>query len=382
MNHPIIVIGTGLAGYQFSREFRKLDTTTPLKMITADEGYFYSKPQLSNAFAMQRTPEQLIHGSAETMSKQLNASILTKKHVTHIDPKNQVIYCQNEAHPFSKLIIACGAEVIHPPLQGTAHNQVLSVNHLTDYMHFCEHIKNKKRIVILGAGLISSEFSNDLSVAGFDVQVVAPAVAPLDLLIPISIGKLLQTALENIGVKFHLNCLANEVEQLPDQTIALHLSNHEKLIADCVISAIGLKPKIDLVKNTDIAVNRGIIVNRFLETNQLNIYALGDCAEVETYFLPYVAPLLNSARALAHTIAGNKTAVHYPAMPITVKTPAYPLIVCAPQKGCIGEWEMQQDGNNVCASFYDQNKQLRGFILTNQFITKRAELIKQIPALI
>ena len=82
---PIIIIGAGLAGYTVAREFRKLDKTTPLVMITADSGGFYSKPMLSNAFAHGKQAEQMITHSATQMAEQQNMSIQANTRVTAID---------------------------------------------------------------------------------------------------------------------------------------------------------------------------------------------------------------------------------------------------------------------------------------------------------
>jgi len=381
MKYPIIIIGSGLSGYQLAREFRKLDTKTPLHIITADTGDFYPKPQISNAFAKKHTPETLINHSADIMATQLNATVTTQSVVTKIDPVNKIIFCQDKFFPFSKLVLAWGAQAIKPPIMGTAAEDILSINHLHDYVHFRKQIVDKKRIAILGAGLIGCEFSNDLIHAGFDVHVIAPAKAPLDLLIPESIGKLLQNALEKCGIHFHLNCLAHRVDKSDNQFI-LTLSNSEILETDLILSAIGLIPRIELAKEAHLRVNRGIVVNRFLQTSHPDIYALGDCAEVDGHVLPFITPILQTSRALALTLSGKETAVHYPAMPITVKTPAFPLVICPPPKNCQGDWNITIQNNSVRALFYDETKQLRGFILANEFISERAQWTKEIPALI
>lgn len=380
MTSPIVIIGTGLAGYQLAREFRKVDQTTPLTIITADEGHYYPKPQLSTALTSGKTSEALVTATAEAMATQLNATVLTNTIVSAIDCERKAILFNNQTLSFKKLVLACGADVIKPELAGDGAQDVLSINHLYHYAEFQGLIKKKKNIAILGAGLIGCEFANDLSNAQYHVHVIAPAQAPLDLLIPEEIGRILQKALEENGVQFHFNCVANRVDTTTSG-YAVELSNGEKIEVDFILSAIGLKPHIALAKTAHIKTNRGVIVNRFLETSAADIYALGDCAEVEGHVLPYITPILNCSRALAKTLAAERTAVDYPAMPVVVKTPAHPIVVCPPPRGMQGKWVIESDGNNTRALFYNTNQQLYGFVLTNDAVKERAVLVKQLPSL-
>ncbi len=133
----IIIIGTGLAGYQLAREFRKLDQTTPLTIITTDDGRFYPKPQLSTALTSKKTSDMLATATSENMATQLNATIRTHSNVSNIDTKNnRVTINDSENLTYSKLILACGADVIKAPLQGDAVDEVLSVNHIYHYAEF------------------------------------------------------------------------------------------------------------------------------------------------------------------------------------------------------------------------------------------------------
>jgi rubredoxin-NAD+ reductase len=378
---PIVIIGAGLAGYQLAREFRKLDDTIPLTIVTADEGKYYSKPLLSTAFTTGKTAEMLPTSTAELMSFQLNATIGTNAFVSAIDPINKTILLNEEKIPYSKLVLACGADVIKPQLKGDAVNEILSINHLYHYAEFRELVKNKKRIAIFGAGLIGCEFANDLSNAGYEVHIIAPAKAPLDLLIPEKVGRILQTALEQNGVHFHLSCVANRINRIENGDYSLELSNGNELEVEFVLSAIGLTPHTMLANTANILCNRGIIVNRYLETSVPDIYALGDCAEVEGHVLPYITPLLNCSKALAKTLAGTPTPVEYPAMPVVVKTPAHPIVVCPPPKNLSGTWQIEVKDNNVRALYYNEEKQLYGFVLTNEAVKERMALAKEIPSL-
>lgn len=380
MQKPIIIIGTGLAGYQLAREWRRLDTTTPLMLITADEGRFYSKPLLSTALTSGKNTDTLTTATAETMATQLNATIRTQTTVTRLDPNSHCVYVGDEAIEYSKLVLACGADVMRPSLEGDGASEVLSINHLYHYSTFQDLIKHKKKITILGAGLIGCEFANDLTNVGYAVDIIAPAKSPLDLLIPPAVGQLLEAALEKQGVTWHLQCVANVIKKAQDGYL-IELSNGQHFMTDFVLSAIGLVPHTALAQSARLKTERGIAVNRYLETSAPNIYALGDCAEVEGHVLPFITPLLNASRALAKTLAGERTAVDYPAMPVMVKTPVHPLAICPPPKGLDGEWKIESTAEAVRALFYDTSHQLRGFVLTNDAVKERMALAKQLPAL-
>lgn len=156
------------------------------------------------------------------------------------------------------------------------------------------------------------------------------------------------------------------------------------MVADIVLSAIGLQPNISLTKSADIQTSRGIITNSLLETNQADIYAIGDCAEVNGTLLPYVMPIMQQARALAKTLSGQQTAVHYPAgMPVAVKTPAAPLTVLPAPVDVEVNWETEEFDDGMLAKAIDNDGTLRGFVLLGATAGKqRLTLTKLVPDLI
>ena len=151
------------------------------------------------------------------MATQLNATIHTNAHVSAIDAERHLVFVNNENISYEKLVLACGAEVINPQLKGDAAADAMSINHIYHYTTFQERIKNKKIIAILGAGLIGCEFANDLSNAHYQVHMITPATAPLDLLVPEKIGKILQEALEQNGVRFHFQCTATRMNKIENR---------------------------------------------------------------------------------------------------------------------------------------------------------------------
>ena len=378
---PIVIIGSGLAGYTLARELRKLDKSVPLIIITADDGRYYSKPLLSNALAQGKTADQLASAVAPAMAEQLNAEVLVYSRVEEIDPLARSVRVAQRLIAYSKLVMALGADPVRPQLAGDAADSVLSVNDLMDYARFRARITGARHITILGGGLIGCEFANDLSQAGHQVDVVHPAQHPLDRLLPPAAAQDLQRALAEAGVTWHLGRTASAVSHAP-AGYAVTLNDGTVIAADAVLAAIGLRPRILLAQAAGIRTARGIQVNRLLETSAADVYALGDCAEVAGHVLPYVLPLMAQARALAATLAGTLTQVVYPAMPVVVKTPACPVAVATVAEGLPGTWQVASEEDGVCALFQDEKQGLLGFALTGKQAGQRQVLAKRLAALL
>ncbi|MDP1529253.1 MAG: FAD-dependent oxidoreductase [Rhodoferax sp.] len=374
---PIVIVGSGLAGYTLLKEIRKCDTTTPVTLVTADNGAFYSKPNLSNALTAGKTAAALASASAEKMAAEQNATILTHTRVTAIDTQGQRIRIDSGELDYSKLVLALGADPIPHGLSGEGAAGVLAVNDLADYVAFRNAIDGKKRIAVLGGGLIGCEFANDLAHAGFAVDVVHLGGWPLERLLPVEAGQRLADSLAALGVNWHFGRTAKSVEQTTDG-YQVALDNDEKIAADVVLSAIGLRPRTQLAQAGGIPVGRGIQTDRLLETGAANVYAMGDCAEVEGLNLPYVQPLMVQARALAGTLAGTPTPVIYPAMPVMVKTPAHPVAVLPPKIGAAGGWKVECSDTGVCALHTDEAGRLQGFALTGTETGRRNALAKEV----
>ena len=375
---PIIIIGSGLAGYNTARALRRADPATPLLVISADGGEFYSKPMLSEAFTAGKTPESLPISSGAQMAEQLKAIVRPHTRVTAIEPDAKRVRIGEEALEYSKLVLAVGAEQNRLPLQGSGADRLLSVNSLDDYARLRGTLAGKAQVTIIGAGLIGCEFANDLSGAGYAVSLIDVADQPLPRFLPAAGAALLKDKLAGIGVKWHLGTSIKALDA-DGTALRLTLATGEAFAAEVVLSAIGLRPNTALAQAAGLTVNCGIAVNRYLETSVADIYALGDCAEVEGLVLPFIMPISHASRALAATLAGKRTAVVYPAMPVLVKTPACPTIVSPPANGAAGEWQVTQEPDSVKSLFVEASGKLLGFALNGKATADRAKLMQQLP---
>ncbi len=340
MTVPIVIIGSGLAAWSTVRELRKLEALSsmalqPIILVCADNGDFYAKPTLSNALAQRRTPAQLITTPAAKIAETQNVTLIANTCVHKIDAQARVVHTDKGNFNYDRLVMALGASPIRVPVAGDAAQEVLSVNSLTDFAVF--HAKldgTPKHVAIMGAGLIGCEFANDLALGGHTVSVIDPAPRALAALIDEDTSLALQSKLAPLGVTWHFGT-AVEAAQKHENRIRLTLANGEMLKADLILSAVGLRPNVQLAKDAGLTTDRGVVVDEFLQTSDSAIFALGDCAQYgfvsgKIQVLPYVMPVMHASRALASTLAGKPTPVRFPAMPVRVKTPAHPITVASP----------------------------------------------------
>lgn len=388
MNHQnqssqsgIVIIGSGLAGYTVIRELRKLDKAIPITLVTREPGYFYSKPMLSTALASKKSAEQLQTTNAEGMAAQLEITILGDADVSAIDTASQTIETSKGSITYGKLVLGLGSDQIRLPLEGNAANEVITVNDLEEYAQFRLAIEGKKRIAILGAGLIGCEFANDLVLGSYEVDVIDLAPQALGRLLPEAAAQALQSKLSEAGVRWHFATTVQSIDR-NGGALSITLANGSVISSDVFLSAVGLRPRLDLAKASGISTGVGITVNRQLETSAKNVYAIGDCAEVGGLVLPYVMPIMQAARTLAPNLLGQALALTYPAMPVMVKTPALPTIVSPPAKGALGDWKINSMNDGLEARFESSDGKLLGFALLGTATAQRGALTKELPAIL
>jgi len=375
---PVVIVGSGLAGYAVAREFRKLNSEQELVIITADGGESYSKPMLSNAFSAGKDKAALTLASAPEMAEKLNATLLTESRVRAIEVNQRQLWLDGAELSYDKLVLAVGASALKIEYGGDAADAVLQINDLDDYQRFFVHLQSAQSVLVIGTGLVGCEFANDLALAGKQVTLLGRAATALNRLLPEEIAMTLQQRLAQAGVDCQLS---NQVMSInhAEQGYAVQLADGTCLQVDLILSALGLQANLALAKQAGLQTERGICVDRTLRSSQQGVYALGDCAQVEGLHLPFVLPLMKSSQALAKTLVGVETKVVYPAMPVVVKTKALPLVISPPQvKGCDLELERLEQGQR--ALYWGQHRQLHGFVLSGSCVMEKSRWLKELPA--
>ena len=429
---PVIIIGSGMAGYTLARELRKLTTSLPIVMVCQDSGDSYAKPTLSNAYAQNKLADSIANASAAKMAETLNLTLLNFHQVTDINTDEQVIVVRSLTNQASQttlayrdLVLATGAHSRLLPNLAVNHQTIFAVNHLDEYKSFQQRLNTLKsqksapvKVAIIGAGLIGCEFANDLigqnpanPTADITVAVFDKAARPLAQQLPSQASIMLQDALTQSGVTFYLGTditsITTNIDTSDNATVTISFDKDKQsqtFEADIVLIAIGLVANTDLAASANIAiassqhinptithlprtVQQGIKVDAYLATSAKHIYAIGDCANVMGSYMPYVMPLMNQAKALAKTLAEPHmapTKVAYPAMPVAIKTPSLPLVVL-PVSGQYSDdqlyWQTTQttDGMVMTAHPKDDSNSILGFVLAGKEAAKqRLTLTKQV----
>ncbi|KQQ53773.1 FAD-dependent oxidoreductase [Pseudomonas syringae] len=377
---PIVIIGSGHAGYGIAQALRKSDPNVQICVLTSESGHRYYKPTLSIALAQEKGTALLIDEAPFQVESRLSIRVYPHCLVERIDAKQKRVHTNFGEISFGKLVIASGASPIRIPVDGSA-EAMLSVNTLADYERFRQKLPDTKSIAILGEGLIGCEFANDLASVGYQVHVIGLGAWPMGRLLPEQAGVHLQEKLSELGVKWSLGTTISSIRK-QEHGYDIQLTNGEAVVADFVLSAVGLLPNVDFVRASGIECGRGIKVDAHLQTSEKDIYAIGDCVEINGQLLPYLAPINQGLSALARTLLGEPTVVNYPLMPITVKTPSAPLSLLPPPIGSTGDWYVDSLHDGLVASHKDPSGHITGFVLLGRQAQKsRADMLEKCHSL-
>ena len=175
------------------------------------------------------------------MAEQLKAEIRTHTRISGIDPGHKRVWIGEEQVCYRDLVLAWGAETVRVPVEGDGVDAVFPINDLEDYARFRVAAAGKRRVLILGAGLIGCEFANDMSLGGFEVDVVAPCEQVMPTLLHPAAASAVQAGLEGLGVRFHLGPVLTRLQRA-GEALEAHLSDGSVIACDLVVSAVGLRP--------------------------------------------------------------------------------------------------------------------------------------------
>lgn len=374
----VVVVGSGLAGFGVLRELRKSAPDAKLTMVTLEDGHFYSKPALSTALAKGKTAVTLVTSDAEKMKAQLKLDARIGREAEAIDRAGKALCTTGGPIHYDALILATGALPFRPPMEGNAAHRAISVNQLDHYGRFRTELPDGARVLVMGSGLVGTEFANDLVTNGYKPIVVDMLTLPLAQLVPPTVGEKVRDTLTTAGVEWHLGRKITAIDYSePGPGYVATLDDGSKIDADIVLSAVGLRPNKNLAEEAGLEVGLGIKVNQFGQTSDPDIYAIGDCAEYQHGLSAYVTPIMAAARGIALSALGTPTEIRFPPLSVQVKTTLFPINLLPPAPSIAGEWrEVENDTSGSKHVFVDNDNMVRGYVLTQEKCEQRMDMDK------
>ena len=372
----IVILGAGIAGWAVAEAIRQHDAEVPVLLVSACDGSVYPKPALSVALAKGMAADDLVEASAEQRAAELGICVRTQTRVLRIDRGGKRLVTARGGIHYDKLILATGARQRQIMLQGDGAAEVLRINDLASYRQYREQLdKGVERITILGAGLVGVEFAEDLLAAGKQVTVIDLAPYPLASLLPEAMCKDLQARLADKGLSWQMNNGIEAVDKT-EQGYRLRLKDGSNIDTGLVISAVGLQPVTELAEKSGLRTARGVVVDTLMQSSDENIFALGDCAEIEGQIYAYIEPIRRQAQCIASVLGGmNNAFVPSPPM-VRVKSPSLPVCV-APPAGS-GKWQLiKQDENGIWMEHRSAGE-LSGFALSGRYTQQASSLEGQL----
>lgn len=375
MASDIVIIGSGFAARQLVKNIRHRDKSVPVRLIAADSCDEYNKPELSHVFSLGQRADDLTRQSAAAWAESHNVALHPHTRVESIDTAAHIVHTTAGDFGYAKLVLATGADAILPAIPGS--ELLYTLNSQQEYSRCEAELANAKRVLLIGGGLIGTEIAMDFNRAGKNVTVTDRSAGLLASLLPPEISARLQRRLMDNGVSFMFRTEITEVVRHHDSLIAMFSDGHRQSF-DAVVCAIGLRPAVALARDAGIEVRRGVVVNDALATSAEDVYALGDCAEIQGKLMPYLQPATLAAMTLAKNLTGDAAKLTLPTMLIKVKTPDMPLHLAGDPANPALIWNMAFSPAGVIAKGCDETGDLRAFVVSEDHMKMAFPMLKEI----
>ena len=270
----VVIIGGGAAGNAAAETLRSEGYTGPVTILSADAALPCDRPNLSKDYLAGKAPEEWTLLRSSGFYEANGIDVRLNSRVVGIDTSNHSVELENgEELGYGALLLATGAEPVRLDIPGADGAHVHYLRTLKDSRMLIAGAQDSRTAVIIGASFIGLEVASSLRARGIDVHVVGPEAVPMERVLGAELGSFVRSVHEENGVTFHLGRAAAVIGD--DMVL---LDNGERINADLVVIGIGVRPSIGLAKQAGLTMDRGVLVDRFLETSAPGVFAAGDIA--------------------------------------------------------------------------------------------------------
>lgn len=270
----IVVVGGGAAGFAAAEMLRRRGFSGSITMLSADAAAPVDRPNLSKDYLAGSAPEDWLPLKPDDFYRKADIRLRLQAEAAKIDTRERVVVtASGEKIPYNRLLLATGAEPVRLHIPGAGEPHVFTLRSLADCRAIIEAAKSAKRACVIGASFIGLETAAALRARNIEVHVAAPEKRPMERIFGAEFGDFIRGLHEEHGVIFHLE---DSVTSLAGGKV--QLKSGAALDADLVIMGVGVKPRLSLAEGAGLALDRGVLVNEFLQTSVPEIYAAGDIA--------------------------------------------------------------------------------------------------------
>lgn len=279
-NAKYLIIGNGMTGLSAVKEIRRNDETGSVIVVTNEPYHTYFRVKLTEFISKEYDEQELLVNSEEWY-KENNIQVRLRKIVENVDYDNNIAYLDDgEEIKFEKILLATGSRPFIPPIEGNFKKGFLALRSLKDLSFIKEYLQERKRVAVIGGGLLGLEAAWSLKELGKEVSIIEFAPHLLNRQLDAELSTKLEEQLREKGFNLYLDVAAEEMLGEDNRVDGLRLSNGDSIDVDAVLVSSGVRPDLDLVINTPVKNDRGIKVNNKLETNIEGVYAAGDVAQI------------------------------------------------------------------------------------------------------
>ena len=270
----IVIVGGGAAGFAAAEKLRREQYQGNIVMLSNDDAPPIDRPNLSKDYLAGNAPEDCVPLRPDSFYSDKGIELRLNAKVTGIDPRSrEVALADGNKVAYDRLLLATGAEPVRLPIPGADQAHVRTLRSLADCRAIIERAKTARGAVILGASFIGLEVAAALRARDIEVHVVAPERRPMERVLGPQMGDFVRSLHEEHGVIFHLE----------DTVIAIDgrratLKSGGVLEADLVVVGVGVRPRLALAEQAGLTLDRGVVVNPYLETSSPSIFVAGDIA--------------------------------------------------------------------------------------------------------